>query len=69
MSSSRRSNARLVRDLKLGGTQFELMIKDTGRWFDADKFADSPALGRFVLDLRRALEFEGWQPHWQRGDR
>jgi hypothetical protein len=52
VSIFRRDNRRLVGGLKLSGTRFER----------------SPALVRSVVDLRQALELEGWQPRQQPGD-
>lgn len=58
----RRNDERLVRDLQLRGTVYELLIKHSDEWLDAEKLDDSPALMRYALDVRQAFLLHGWQP-------
>lgn len=51
----------LIKSHRLGGTIFEQMLLNPGGWFSPERFADTPGLMRFAMDLHNALGREGLQ--------
>jgi hypothetical protein len=52
----------IINKLGLRGTLLEQLVMKPGAIADPESYVDSPSLMRFAMDVRRALNTEGWDP-------
>jgi hypothetical protein len=53
---------RIIEKLGLRGTLLEQFVMKPGALANPESYIDSPSLMRFAMDVRRALNTEGWEP-------
>jgi hypothetical protein len=51
----------LIDKFGLRGSLFEQLIREPEGWAHLDQLQDSPNVQRYAMDLKLALEHEGWQ--------
>ena len=51
----------IVEKLGLRGTLLEQLVLRPGALSDPERYVESPSLMRFAMDVRRALNKEGWE--------
>ena len=52
----------IINKLGLRGTLLEQLVMRPGAIANPESYIDSPSLMRFAMDVRRALNNEGWEP-------
>jgi hypothetical protein len=52
----------IINKLGLRGTLLEQLVMRPGAIANPESYVDSPSLMRFAMDVRRALNTEGWEP-------
>lgn len=61
MGRADRREAELIDKFGLRGSLFEQLIREPEGWAHTENLRDSPNLQRYAMDVRQALEHEGWQ--------
>ncbi len=56
------SQKKIIEKLGLRGTLLEQLVMRPGALRDPERYVESPSLMRFAMDVRRALNSEGWKP-------
>jgi hypothetical protein len=52
----------IIEKFGLRGTLLEQLVMRPGAIANPESYIDSPSLMRFAMDVRRALDTEGWEP-------
>ena len=52
---------KIIEKLGLKGTLLEQLVLSPGALRDPERYVESPSLMRFAMDVRRALNSEGWE--------
>jgi hypothetical protein len=52
---------KIIEKLGLRGTLLEQLVLRPGVLRDPERYVESPSLMRFAMDVRRALNAEGWE--------
>jgi hypothetical protein len=52
---------KIIERLGLRGTLLEQLVMRPGALQDPERYVESPSLMRFAMDVRRALNSEGWE--------
>ena len=61
MRPADRRQTQLIDKFGLRGSLFEQLIREPEGWADLERLQDSPNLQRYAMDVKLALEHEGWQ--------
>lgn len=51
----------IIEKLGLRGTLLEQLVRQPGALRNPERYVESPSLMRFAMDVRRALNAEGWE--------
>ena len=62
VGSTNRYQQQIIEKLGLRGTLLEQLVLQPGALRDPESYVESPSLMRFAMDVRRALNTEGWEP-------
>ena len=52
----------IINKFGLRGTLLEQLVMKPGAIANPESYIESPSLMRFAMDVRRALNTEGWEP-------
>jgi hypothetical protein len=52
---------KIIEKFGLRGTVLEQLVMRPGALRDPERYVESPSLMRFAMDVRRALNSEGWE--------
>jgi hypothetical protein len=61
MRLAERREMQLIEKFGLRGSFFEQLIMEPEGWVHTERLQDSPNVQRYAMDVRQALEHEGWR--------
>jgi len=61
MGLADRRQTQIIDKFGLRGSLFEQLIREPDGWAHLERLQDSPNVQRYAMDLKLALEHEGWQ--------